>query len=192
MSWFATSDYHLLLATSFLPLAIRSWTLALGFSFDFNIDFSYLLCCRSALIFRSRRSRALAAITAIFLAGPLGFEPRQSAPQALDLPLVGGPTFFQALRRERLCPRLGFAQYGAHHSPHLGFPMLAIPGVPPKQSTRILKDLPHSSPPNRRSKSAESRPIQLQSRPKPTGFPCLPDGPMNRCPDDPIPSIHSN
>src|SRR4029077_4431129 len=27
------------------------------------------------------------------LAGPLGFEPRQSAPKALDLPLVDGPTF---------------------------------------------------------------------------------------------------
>jgi hypothetical protein len=26
-----------------------------------------------------------------FLAGPLGFEPRQSAPKALDLPLVDGP-----------------------------------------------------------------------------------------------------
>ena len=25
------------------------------------------------------------------LAGPLGFEPRQSAPKALDLPLVDGP-----------------------------------------------------------------------------------------------------
>src|SRR5258708_22825453 len=28
---------------------------------------------------------------AVFLAGPLGFEPRQSAPKALDLPLVDGP-----------------------------------------------------------------------------------------------------
>src|SRR6266404_5005950 len=28
---------------------------------------------------------------AAFLAGPLGFEPRQSAPKALDLPLVDGP-----------------------------------------------------------------------------------------------------
>src|SRR5271157_1579546 len=27
----------------------------------------------------------------LFLAGPLGFEPRQSAPKALDLPLVDGP-----------------------------------------------------------------------------------------------------
>src|SRR5215470_15474320 len=27
----------------------------------------------------------------MFLAGPLGFEPRQSAPKALDLPLVDGP-----------------------------------------------------------------------------------------------------
>src|SRR5208337_1892148 len=27
----------------------------------------------------------------VFLAGPLGFEPRQSAPKALDLPLVDGP-----------------------------------------------------------------------------------------------------
>src|SRR5882724_9995893 len=26
-----------------------------------------------------------------YLAGPLGFEPRQSAPKALDLPLVDGP-----------------------------------------------------------------------------------------------------
>src|SRR5438445_10748614 len=30
-------------------------------------------------------------MTAAFLAGPLGFEPRQSAPKALDLPLVDGP-----------------------------------------------------------------------------------------------------
>jgi hypothetical protein len=29
-----------------------------------------------------------------FLAGPLGFEPRQSAPKALDLPLVDGPVGF--------------------------------------------------------------------------------------------------
>src|SRR5947199_5224257 len=29
--------------------------------------------------------------TTAFLAGPLGFEPRQSAPKALDLPLVDGP-----------------------------------------------------------------------------------------------------
>jgi hypothetical protein len=29
--------------------------------------------------------------TTVFLAGPLGFEPRQSAPKALDLPLVDGP-----------------------------------------------------------------------------------------------------
>src|SRR6476646_9912176 len=27
----------------------------------------------------------------MILAGPLGFEPRQSAPKALDLPLVDGP-----------------------------------------------------------------------------------------------------
>src|SRR4029077_2043124 len=30
-------------------------------------------------------------LTTAFLAGPLGFEPRQSAPKALDLPLVDGP-----------------------------------------------------------------------------------------------------
>jgi hypothetical protein len=30
-------------------------------------------------------------LTTDFLAGPLGFEPRQSAPKALDLPLVDGP-----------------------------------------------------------------------------------------------------
>ena len=30
-------------------------------------------------------------LTTGFLAGPLGFEPRQSAPKALDLPLVDGP-----------------------------------------------------------------------------------------------------
>ena len=29
----------------------------------------------------------------LYLAGPLGFEPRQSAPKALDLPLVDGPVF---------------------------------------------------------------------------------------------------
>ena len=28
------------------------------------------------------------------LAGPLGFEPRQSAPKALDLPLVDGPVAY--------------------------------------------------------------------------------------------------
>jgi hypothetical protein len=30
------------------------------------------------------------------LAGPLGFEPRQSAPKALDLPLVDGPKVFHS------------------------------------------------------------------------------------------------
>jgi hypothetical protein len=32
------------------------------------------------------------------LAGPLGFEPRQSAPKALDLPLVDGPVLIADLR----------------------------------------------------------------------------------------------
>src|SRR5229473_5288051 len=36
--------------------------------------------------------------TTVFLAGPLGFEPRQSAPKALDLPLVDGPVKRSAWR----------------------------------------------------------------------------------------------
>src|SRR5271155_3657193 len=39
-----------------------------------------------AIVFSSRRQ-----LYSVFLAGPLGFEPRQSAPKALDLPLVDGP-----------------------------------------------------------------------------------------------------
>jgi hypothetical protein len=36
------------------------------------------------------------------LAGPLGFEPRQSAPKALDLPLVDGPVVTRLRLREIL------------------------------------------------------------------------------------------
>ncbi len=42
----------------------------------------FALSCSS--IFRIRTEKFV-------LAGPLGFEPRQSAPKALDLPLVDGP-----------------------------------------------------------------------------------------------------
>ena len=39
------------------------------------------------------------------MAGPLGFEPRQSAPKALDLPLVDGPVFLARDIRKLEIPR---------------------------------------------------------------------------------------
>jgi hypothetical protein len=36
------------------------------------------------------------------MAGPLGFEPRQSAPKALDLPLVDGPVFGLQIERVQI------------------------------------------------------------------------------------------
>jgi hypothetical protein len=144
------------------------------------------------------------------LAGPLGFEPRQSAPKALDLPLVDGPTLFssrappqaalpspqvraiqrspfgspgfpvpaipqtyhestaqhsflQGLRRKRLCPRLRFARYSAHHSAH---PVFLF--------RRFLR--PTMS---RRPNPARSRRFRA--------IPAILLVPMSRCPDVPIP-----
>src|SRR6202007_2527283 len=44
--------------------------------------------CRSLCL---RASVVKSVFGPLILAGPLGFEPRQSAPKALDLPLVDGP-----------------------------------------------------------------------------------------------------
>src|SRR6185437_8608542 len=43
------------------------------------------------LAFSTQHSAHISNVQNCFLAGPLGFEPRQSAPKALDLPLVDGP-----------------------------------------------------------------------------------------------------
>src|SRR5947207_13901904 len=63
-----------------------------------------------------------------FLAGPLGFEPRQSAPKALDLPLVDGPVKLLAtsceLRANSAC-----SQLRAHRSQ-------LPPILPPRQRAR--------------------------------------------------------
>src|SRR5215469_4350891 len=98
MSWFATSDCNLPLLPH--PYCLPRWATILA----------RLRRVRSPDLQMTRSPDGLA--------GPLGFEPRQSAPKALDLPLVDGPTSIQGLRRKRLCPRLRFARYGAHHSAH--------------------------------------------------------------------------
>jgi hypothetical protein len=80
----------------------------------------------------------------INLAGPLGFEPRQSAPKALDLPLVDGPKIVSR------CPDEGvFPMSRSILSDH---PITAITGSPdpkgyppPSGSTRKTKHL-HNKP----------------------------------------------
>src|SRR5690242_3308769 len=59
-------------------LVVRSWSFVVG--------------CRPLSSWANKTAnKQCQRPTAGFLAGPLGFEPRQSAPKALDLPLVDGP-----------------------------------------------------------------------------------------------------
>src|SRR5438552_5042094 len=61
-----------------VSLVVGRWSLVVGRS----------LLALASLGWRTTNSQRP---TTAFLAGPLGFEPRQSAPKALDLPLVDGP-----------------------------------------------------------------------------------------------------
>src|SRR5579864_2424567 len=58
-------------------------------------------CYRSLAVQPSAIFAGSRVLTADFLAGPLGFEPRQSAPKALDLPLVDGPVISACITRGR-------------------------------------------------------------------------------------------
>jgi hypothetical protein len=122
----------------------------------------------------------------INLAGPLGFEPRQSAPKALDLPLVDGPkkiktssrrfvqrarAFFSVRgRRDLLCLlKIALALLILQPSAQLSQPK----GVPPSGSTRKTKHLHNSTPefnPNRNLNNAQPRPNSLFRAPKPFHF----------------------
>src|SRR5437667_8608281 len=68
-----------------VSLVVGRWSLVVG---RWSLVVGRSLLALASLGWRTTNSQRP---TTAFLAGPLGFEPRQSAPKALDLPLVDGP-----------------------------------------------------------------------------------------------------
>src|SRR6476469_8319150 len=72
----------------------------------------------SALASGSRDTALTIRLTLTFSRAP----PQAALPspqvRAIQRSPFGSPLLFQGLRRKRLCPRLRFARYSAHHSAH--------------------------------------------------------------------------